>query len=370
MKNKDGFISMTLVYTFLILFMFIMLAIINSYTQKNHFLDTIDSKINEDLKEYMGINVNILNKLLKDNIALSANEMTLTKAVVSDGSNYLNGNGFYYLDSDEERIYFFRGSSVNNFIVVNGSCFRIIRTNENGSIRMIYYNNNSTCNGVATPISNSVYNDLANSNAYVGYMFGNPNGGTFNETHENSDASKDKSEYTSRIKKVIDAWYEEKLMPVEDKISNAVYCNNRSLKSGTGYAQAATTYDYDSKLFSFECEDIDSFELHITSGGNSNETNSLEYGIALPTYLDLVLAGSNGSTSSYLNYGNYKYWLMTASEYDPTNGAQVLSFNSSNGNFDSSIVTEINSVFPVISLSSNVKITKGSGKQGSPYEIG
>lgn len=44
--KKDGFVSMTLVYTFLILFLFLMLAVLHAYTQQNKYLEAIDSKIN------------------------------------------------------------------------------------------------------------------------------------------------------------------------------------------------------------------------------------------------------------------------------------------------------------------------------------
>lgn len=43
--KKNGFVSMTLVYTFLILFLFLMLAILNAYSQQNRYIDAIDQKI-------------------------------------------------------------------------------------------------------------------------------------------------------------------------------------------------------------------------------------------------------------------------------------------------------------------------------------
>src|SRR5574344_2284818 len=51
MKNKNGFISMTLVYTFLILFLFLMLAILNAYTQKNKYFDGLTDGVNKDLSK-------------------------------------------------------------------------------------------------------------------------------------------------------------------------------------------------------------------------------------------------------------------------------------------------------------------------------
>ncbi len=46
--KKNGFVSMTMVYTFLILFLFLMLAVLMAYAQQNRYLEAIDSKI--DLK--------------------------------------------------------------------------------------------------------------------------------------------------------------------------------------------------------------------------------------------------------------------------------------------------------------------------------
>ena len=59
MKEKNGFISMTLVYTFLILFLFLMLGIMNAYTQKNKYLDAVDNKIKSDVNSYVYDNFNM-----------------------------------------------------------------------------------------------------------------------------------------------------------------------------------------------------------------------------------------------------------------------------------------------------------------------
>ena len=50
-KKKSGFISMALVYTFLVIFLFLMLAILRTYIEKDKFLETINSQINEDINK-------------------------------------------------------------------------------------------------------------------------------------------------------------------------------------------------------------------------------------------------------------------------------------------------------------------------------
>ena len=49
MKNKNGFISMTLVYTFLILFLFLMTGILTSYNQRNKYYDIIEEQIKSEM---------------------------------------------------------------------------------------------------------------------------------------------------------------------------------------------------------------------------------------------------------------------------------------------------------------------------------
>ncbi len=43
--KKDGFVSMTLVFSFLIIFLFLLLAILNAYSEQNKYLKAINSKI-------------------------------------------------------------------------------------------------------------------------------------------------------------------------------------------------------------------------------------------------------------------------------------------------------------------------------------
>lgn len=52
--NKKGFISTTLVYTLLVLYLFLILSILVSYSQKNKFIDTIRDSVQEDLRTSTG----------------------------------------------------------------------------------------------------------------------------------------------------------------------------------------------------------------------------------------------------------------------------------------------------------------------------
>ena len=166
-KRKDGFISMTLVYTFLIVFMFLMLAILRTYQEKDKFLEAINSQIDSDISVNNGTRALIINKLLEDNTPQS---YTMLKFFNAANSGLGNGNGLYYIDNDNmtdenadgftNRIYFFRGSVENNYALYNGMCFRILRTNEDGSIRLLFDGLTTTnnCNNITVKdIGNSPY---------------------------------------------------------------------------------------------------------------------------------------------------------------------------------------------------------------------
>ena len=93
MKKKNGFISMTLVYTFLILFMFLMLAILRTYTEKDKFLQAINDQIDNDIGVAKGSRITVINRLLEDNMPNSDGNISYYRI---SNSYYGNGNGFKF----------------------------------------------------------------------------------------------------------------------------------------------------------------------------------------------------------------------------------------------------------------------------------
>lgn len=51
MKNKKGFISMAVVYSFLIIFLIIMLSLLRSFSNRNTFIDSIIDDVRIELNE-------------------------------------------------------------------------------------------------------------------------------------------------------------------------------------------------------------------------------------------------------------------------------------------------------------------------------
>ena len=94
MKNKNGFISMTLVYTFLILFLFLMTGILTSYNQRNKYYDIIEEKIKSEMNLTSFRNNTLYNTILKDN-----------KVVIPNGTDVLlEGDKIFTLSQTQDSI--------------------------------------------------------------------------------------------------------------------------------------------------------------------------------------------------------------------------------------------------------------------------
>ena len=139
---------MTLVYTFLILFLFLMTGILTSYNQRNKYYDIIEEQIKSEMNLTSFRNNTLYNTILKDNKAYPDNTDASPSVDSKDGidfskpSSLTNGIGLFYTGdtsytNDNKTVYYFRGSDVNNYILTNFGMYRILRTTEDGNIKII-----------------------------------------------------------------------------------------------------------------------------------------------------------------------------------------------------------------------------------------
>ena len=257
--------------------------------------------------------------------------------------------------------------------------WRIIRTNHDGSIRLLYVGTSpDTTTG---NIGESDFNTSDNSPKYVGYKYGED---TSLDTIRNNTTD-------STIKTFIDSWYQNNLINYTKYLStSAVYCNDRSEGTGQTYNYVSSPssqfnfasyyrMDWDTdgaKLNpSYNCKDIrDAFSVDNTSA-------KLTYPVSLMTADEIVFAG--GATY-YNNEMNTPYaWFISNSagtqvssnwwSLSPSlwNGSRALVWywNSDNVYLDNYYVSATNAVRPVISLKSCIKYSTGNGTPETPYEI-
>ena len=241
--------------------------------------------------------------------------------------------------------------------------WRIIRTNSDGSVRLLYHGTSTTATDAY--IGESEFSSKNNDIAYVSYMYGSlgsiPNART-NQTNP------------STIKTYIDTWYHNNLNTNYGKYlsTTAVYCNDRSTSDNEHFG--AYTRLYTNKTPTYNCtNNKDAF-----SGSNSEA--KLTYPIGLMTADEIAFAGgvwkTNAPTWYYLNSakrsstGKTEWFLLSP---DSWIGGFLDVFyvegSSYPGRLNTSRGDTTYGVRPAISLKSCIKYSTGDGTAETPYEI-
>lgn len=419
MKNKKGFISMTLVYTFLIVFLFLMLAILRTYNEKDKFLEAINDQIDTDISEHAKIRSGFISKILEDNTPTSDEGLRFFTIA---NSTFGNGNGLFYTDNPDKtdenqdgetsRIYYFRGDVESNHLIFANFCWRIVRTNEDGSIRIRY--NGKVLKGNKCPTLDSVYNGFTNINiASSPYQVSSSQRSDVSYVDNEGNPTLDIGNVTkeSEIKRILDEWYFNNLVGKtniagngdqrwSDFISqNAIYCNDRStfetIEATSYYGSVGLVprfknlddlniYSRDNieNNVSFVCSKDNEQDMFDAAGSGNN---LLIYPIGLLTAQDIVYAGGymtyeNDKYNGGPNHNaikNTKYYLATGTSFwtmSPfsitveENGAKVV-YVDEYGTMRGGSVAETHSIIPVISLKSSTLIASGKGTSNNPYMV-
>ena len=263
--------------------------------------------------------------------------------------------------------YYYRGNVDNNYVKFAGYYWRILRVNGDGSIRIIYDGTEAHANGESSEdrqIGTSRYNSSYNDNAYVGYMYGTSGSSSYEETHANIN--------NSTIKTRVDTWYEENILNTEYEqyISDTLFCNDRSLDSGTGIGQTVSYYNYANTgtgNVNLKCtQQNDRFTVSDEVVGNG----SLTYPVGLLTDDEVLLAGGPNSITNY----NYNYYLYTGNDYwtmspgDFRGSYAYVRDVDIYGSVFGSRVHSSGGVRPVLNLKSG-SLKSGSGTALDPYLV-
>ena len=273
----------------------------------------------------------------------------------------------YYADTSEGRTYYFAGNPTDNWLQFGGFYWRIIRINEDGTLRLIYQGTSANTTGTNTQISISAFNSSYNNNMYVGYMYQS------NQVHGLTS--------NSTIKGVLDQWYQNNLIGVSDKIDgNAGFCGDRtpstsntSINNQGGTGTTTTYYGayvrlVTNKVPTFECSN--SSDLYTTST-SSMVNGALTCPIGLISSDEVAYAGGvyGQNNNSYYLYTGQVYWTMSPYIFDAYSNARVFYVEydgSINADFDN--VYSSLSVRPVINLKADVSLT-GTGTASDPYVV-
>ena len=299
----------------------------------------------------------------------------LTRLTRTDFSTVLtkdNTKTLYTSTENGTTVYYFAGNATDNWVQFGGYYWRIIRTNSDGGVRLLYHGTSTTATDAY--IGTSKFNETYNDPMYVGYMYGTSGSQANNRTNQTN---------SSTIKGVIDTWYQNNLNTNYGKYisTTAIYCNDRSVTDGTysvssSFNYAAYTRLYTNKTPTYDCTDTNDKFTVDTSTGNGK----LTYPIALMTADEVSFAGgvmyTNAPTWYYYNSakgsstGSTYWWLLSPYIWGGSYASVFSVFGSSGpGALSNGYVIGTRGVRPALSLKSCVKYSSGDGSASTPYTI-
>ncbi len=367
---------------------------------------TLNKTATEEVKEEYVCSLEF-NAVERDSIAVSGTNLynliknnadTTTVIDYKVRSGVSGTNGIYTTTATDGNVpvYYYRGDAdkVNNNIIFNNMCWKIIRTTENNGVKIIYNGTptNGKCEtqtGETTQIGTSAFNTNYNDNAYVGYMYGTAGSSTYAATHTNTN--------NSTIKTYIDNWYSQNFdETTTNKLEDTIFCNDRTTKAydvntigdtfmpsygALGYGKNNTFYGvahrsswYSSKPNpSLVCQnDNDKFTVD-----SKNGNGALTYPVGLITLDEAVLAGFNTyfsntsdfqDTANYLNTNSY-YWTFSPVLLADRGYASVGEVYGAGAVYYAT-VSNASGVRPIVSLISSTLVnSNGDGTSTNPYVV-
>ena len=250
--------------------------------------------------------------------------------------------------------------------------WRIIRTNADGSIKLLYAGTSPDTDKAY--VGASAFNTTYNDPMYVGYKYGTTGSLENNRLNTNN----------STIKTYVDNWYKNNLTAYTKYLSNdAVYCNDRNLASGQTYS-TTKSFNYapyerirTNKQPTYNCANMsDAFSVNNTSA-------KLDYPVGLMSIDELSYAGGESYTTLtapyawyYTNangessYGSAPFWALSPNYWNGSySGVWGVNGSGDPGFLGNDRVVYSMAVRPSVSLSSCNLISRGDGSANNPYTV-
>ena len=264
-------------------------------------------------------------------------------------------SGLYKTNDDDKDSYYFRGKIDNNYVSFANNLWKIVRINNDGSIRII------RTTSIITDVFNKQITPVENR---VGYTYNNESNCTKENpcisdyNNETSTFINNKTVTDSTIKTNLENWYINNLANYNDKIVLSDYCNDTSIAENdeSGY----TYYGVYERIVNKHQPTLQCPDTSVNYGGNYK----LKIGIL--NAHEVTMAGIVKQKSSNKNpletnfiYKKNPYWTLTPSSY-----GIFLQEGGSLSIDDNNVTADI---YPVINLNSDIKVISGNGTLAKPY---
>jgi len=260
--------------------------------------------------------------------------------------------------------YYWRGAVTNNHVIFANKCWRIVRINGDGSIRLIYNgavlaNNKCTGNGEnagSIAVAKQAYNANRNNSSYVGW--------TYKVGYQRPSVTTDEGveEKDSNAKTQTERWFNTNITGDNlSKVTDGKYCNDRNTQNNEEWETTEVSQYYagyvrlkENKTPTLSCPEGDVYTLKV----------------GLITADEASYAGGVYITNNglYYLYNGQDYWTMSPIYW--LSSAAVMFYVRGDGALTNYAV--YNSTYglrPVINLRSDVTFSSGNGLQGTPFVV-
>ena len=265
--------------------------------------------------------------ILEDNKLITA-----TPTLTTSSNNTNDASGLYSSTATNtgEPTYYFRGNVTNNYVKFAGFTWRIVRINEDGTVRLIMQDgiNNNT---------NYQFNSNYNNYTYMYYT-------------------------NSQVKTTLESWYQTNIGSKADLAKNVAsgnyYCEQAKQKRADSYTSgSATMTTYNKYTPDFKCE----------SDGNGK--GIVNASVGLLNYDEVAYAGGypySNNNSYYLYNSAIDWWTMSPASFSGSYSC-VWYISTSGSNYDHHIYDTYH-LRAVLNLTANTQII-GNGTSSNPYKI-
>jgi len=267
------------------------------------------------------------NEIMKNKIITAEPTLTTTSDASGDASGLYKSTA----TNTGNPTYYFRGNVTNNYVKFAGQTWRIVRVNEDGTIRIVMQD------GIN---NNAKYAFNSNSNNYT-YMY-----------------------YTnSQAKTQLESWYKTNIGSKKDLASSvasgAYYCDQASVKESDRYTSGnATITTYTSYIPDFKC----------SSDGNGK--GIVNASIGLLNYDEVVYAGGylvQSNNNYYLYNPSINWWTMSPAGF--SGSSSVVWYVNIAGRISNANASGTGHLRPVIIMTADIQISDGDGTINSPFVV-
>ena len=300
----------------------------------NIYKITITSTDQTVTKEYT---INIKAKqptLLKDEI-MKNTVITKAPTLTTSSNNTSDASGLYVSTATNtgEPTYYFRGNVTNNYVKFAGQTWRIVRINEDGTIRIIMQNG---INNNASYVFNSKYDNYT-------YMY-----------YSNS----------SNAKTQLENWYQTNIgskSELASKVATGDYfCEQAKVKYDSSLASGSATMTvYTSYTPDFKCT---------TDGNGKGLVNA---SVGLLNYDEIVHAGGyfkQQNNNYYLYNSNIVWWTMSPAGFSGANKGVWRVVSDGDIDYDYTGTYNARCLRPALILNADTLVT-GSGTSSDPFVV-